>query len=119
MTVRGAAAEPGRAADALDVRVEVIGAGAVRRGAAAVTGLELGGRRARVALTALALAGGPVPADRLAALIWPERAAADLARRAARSHQVAAHGACRRPADGQRLIVDHALRLLPGARRRG
>jgi predicted ATPase/DNA-binding SARP family transcriptional activator len=50
--------------------VEVIGAGAVRRGAAAVSGLELGGRRARVALAALALTDGPVPADRLAALIW-------------------------------------------------
>ena len=85
----GAGHEPGPAADAqvadapgaletsdrpetAGLRVEVIGAGAVRREAAAVTGLELGGRRARVALAALALAGGPVPADRLAELIWPD-----------------------------------------------
>jgi len=54
------------------VQVEVIGAGAVRRGDAAVTGLGLGGRRARVALAALALADGPLPADRLAAMIWPD-----------------------------------------------
>jgi predicted ATPase/DNA-binding SARP family transcriptional activator len=64
-----ASAEPGgRGA----VRVEVIGAGAVRRGDAAVTGLGLGGRRARVALAALALADGPLPAGRLAAMIWPD-----------------------------------------------
>jgi predicted ATPase/DNA-binding SARP family transcriptional activator len=69
-----ASADPGGpgAQDAPGVRVEVIGAGAVRRGAAAVTGLGLGGRRARVALAALALADGPLPAGRLAAMIWPD-----------------------------------------------
>src|SRR5436305_2011481 len=69
-----ASAEPGSrgAQDASAVRVEVIGAGAVRRGDAAVTGLGLGGRRARVALAALALADGPLPAGRLAAMIWPD-----------------------------------------------
>ena len=70
MTGNRAAPDTGQEADAPGVRVDVIGAGAVRRGDAAVTGLDLGGRRARVALGALALAGGPVPADRLAALIW-------------------------------------------------
>jgi predicted ATPase/DNA-binding SARP family transcriptional activator len=74
-----AGTEPGPVAEASDspdaphtpgLRVEVIGAGAVRRGDAAVSGLELGGRRARVALAALALTDGPVPADRLAVLIW-------------------------------------------------
>src|SRR6202044_2959520 len=77
----GAGTEPSPVADASvspaaqeapGLRVEVIGAGAVRRGDAAVAGLELGGRRARVALAALALTDGPVPADRLAALIWPD-----------------------------------------------
>jgi predicted ATPase/DNA-binding SARP family transcriptional activator len=76
MGVIRAGAEPTPATAASDapdragLRVEVIGAGAVRRGVAAVSGLELGGRRARVALAALALTDGPVPADRLAALIW-------------------------------------------------
>jgi predicted ATPase/DNA-binding SARP family transcriptional activator len=74
-SVAGASNAPGvpdarDAPDAPGLRVEVIGAGAVRRGDAAVAGLELGGRRARVALAALALTDGPVPADRLAALIW-------------------------------------------------
>src|SRR5689334_11365907 len=67
-------ADPGGrgAQDAPVVRVEVMGAGAVRRADAAVTGLGLGGRRARVALAALALADGPLPAGRLAAMIWPD-----------------------------------------------
>jgi predicted ATPase/DNA-binding SARP family transcriptional activator len=54
------------------VRVELVGPCAVRRGDVVIAGLDLGGRRARVALTALALIDGPVPADRLAALIWPD-----------------------------------------------
>jgi predicted ATPase/DNA-binding SARP family transcriptional activator len=76
MGVKRAGTEPSQVTDASNasgasgVRVEVMGAGAVRRGDGAVTGLELGGRRARVALAALALTDGPVPADRLAALIW-------------------------------------------------
>jgi predicted ATPase/DNA-binding SARP family transcriptional activator len=80
MAVSSPDPELGQAADAdvpdvpgvPGVRVEVIGEGAVRRGEAAVAGLELGGRRARVALAALALADGPVPADRLAVLIWSD-----------------------------------------------
>ena len=82
MGVTGAGTEPGRVtdasdasdatdtADSSDLRVEVIGVGAVRRGDAVVAGLELGGRRARVVLAALALTDGPVAADRLSALIW-------------------------------------------------
>ena len=35
-----------------------------------VSGLALGGRRARVALVALALADHPIPAERLASIIW-------------------------------------------------
>jgi predicted ATPase/DNA-binding SARP family transcriptional activator len=118
MTVRGAAAEPGQTADALGLRVEVIGAGAVRRGAAAVTGLELGGRRARVALAALALAGGPVPAGRLAELIWPSAPP--------RTWPAALRGVIRSlrgalaavQADGQRLIATTPTGycLAPGAR---
>jgi DNA-binding winged helix-turn-helix (wHTH) protein len=64
-----APAEPD-ASDLSGLRVEVIGVGAVRRGDAVVAGLDLGGRRARVALAVLALTDGPVSADRLAALIW-------------------------------------------------
>ncbi|HEX9066381.1 MAG TPA: BTAD domain-containing putative transcriptional regulator [Streptosporangiaceae bacterium] len=53
------------------IQVDVVGTVAVRRHARILAGQELGGRRARVALVALALAGGPVPADRLAAMLWP------------------------------------------------
>ncbi|HEY0934697.1 MAG TPA: BTAD domain-containing putative transcriptional regulator, partial [Trebonia sp.] len=52
------------------MNVDVLGDVAVRSGTATVSGLALGGRRARVALVALALSGGPVPAERLATLIW-------------------------------------------------
>ena len=48
----------------------MLGAVAVRGAAAEVSGQALGGRRGRVALVALALSGGHVPADRLAATIW-------------------------------------------------
>ena len=48
----------------------MLGAVAVRGAAAEVGGQALGGRRGRVALVALALSGGYVPADRLAATIW-------------------------------------------------
>ncbi|MGD0701080.1 MAG: BTAD domain-containing putative transcriptional regulator [Trebonia sp.] len=118
MTVRGAAAEPGQAADALGLRVEVIGAGAVRRGAAAVTGLELGGRRARVALAVLALTGGPVPAERLAELIWsgaPPRTWPAALRGVIRSLRTALAAV---QADGQRLIATtpSGYCLAPGAR---
>ena len=118
MTVRGAAAEPGQAVDALGVRVEVIGAGAVRRGGAAVTGLELGGRRARVALAVLALTDGPVPAERLAELIWsgaPPRTWPAALRGVIRSLRTALAAI---QADGQRLITTtpSGYRLAPGAR---
>jgi predicted ATPase/DNA-binding SARP family transcriptional activator len=52
------------------MRVEVLGVVRVTSGQDAVAGQALGGRRARVALVALALAGQPVPADRLADIIW-------------------------------------------------
>ena len=52
--------------------VDVLGAVTVRGAAAEVSGQALGGRRGRVALVALALSGGHVPADRLAAAIWAD-----------------------------------------------
>ena len=53
--------------------MSVIGAVSVSRGGRTLAGHDLGGRRARVALVALALAGGPVPADRLASILWPDQ----------------------------------------------
>ncbi|MEP7053785.1 MAG: BTAD domain-containing putative transcriptional regulator [Actinomycetota bacterium] len=50
--------------------VEVLGPVVVRNGDGMVSGNGLGGRRARVALVALALADQPIPADRLAAMVW-------------------------------------------------
>ena len=52
--------------------VDVLGSVAVHGGGAVIAGQALGGRRARVVLVALALADGPVPADRLARLVWGE-----------------------------------------------
>jgi predicted ATPase/DNA-binding SARP family transcriptional activator len=52
------------------VFVEVLGAVRVIEGSDAVSGRALGGRRARVALVALALAQRPMPAEQLAAIIW-------------------------------------------------
>jgi len=52
------------------VRVDVIGEVAVSFGDRTVSGSEIGGRRARITLVALALAGGPVTAERLASIIW-------------------------------------------------
>jgi predicted ATPase/DNA-binding SARP family transcriptional activator len=52
------------------MNVDVLGDVAVSDGTTVVRGRALGGRRARVALAALALSGGHVPADRLAAMIW-------------------------------------------------
>jgi predicted ATPase/DNA-binding SARP family transcriptional activator len=60
------------------VRVDVLGAvtvwgeGPPAAGGAPthIGGLALGGRRARVALVALALADHPIPAERLAAIVW-------------------------------------------------
>jgi predicted ATPase/DNA-binding SARP family transcriptional activator len=57
-----------------EVRVSVFGTVTVTGSAGqAVGGRALGGRRARLALVALALSTGPVPAERLAAIIWPEQ----------------------------------------------
>ena len=54
-------------------RIDVLGAVAVSSGGGGtVAGHALGGRRARLALVALALADGPMPAERLAAVIWPD-----------------------------------------------
>ncbi len=55
------------------VRVDVIGSMTVSCGDRVVTGQALGGRRARVALAALALADGPISADRLAAILWSDQ----------------------------------------------
>jgi DNA-binding SARP family transcriptional activator len=55
------------------VRVDVIGTVSVSCGDRAVAGHALGGRRARVALIALALAERPVTADRLAAILWSDQ----------------------------------------------
>lgn len=52
--------------------VDVLGAVTVRSDDGVVTGAALGGRRARVALVALALAEQPIPAERLAAMVWQD-----------------------------------------------
>jgi predicted ATPase len=52
--------------------VDVLGPVAVRGGGTVIAGAALGGRRARLVLVALALADGPVPADRLAWVVWGE-----------------------------------------------
>jgi len=52
------------------VRVNVLGAVSVTGPGGTMTGADLGGRRARVALVALALSDGPLPAARLADLVW-------------------------------------------------
>jgi predicted ATPase/DNA-binding SARP family transcriptional activator len=54
------------------VRIDVLGQVAVTDGHAQVAGQALGGRRARVALVALALSAQTIPADRLASLIWAD-----------------------------------------------
>ena len=57
---------------AFPVRVDVLGSVAVRGGGVVIAGHALGGRRARMVLVALALAEGPVTADRLARVVWGE-----------------------------------------------
>jgi DNA-binding SARP family transcriptional activator/tetratricopeptide (TPR) repeat protein len=52
--------------------VDVLGSVAVRGGGVVIAGHALGGRRARMVLVALALADGPVTADRLARVVWGE-----------------------------------------------
>ena len=57
-----------------EVRISVFGTVTVTgSGGTTIGGRALGGRRARLALVALALSAGPLPADRLAAIIWPEQ----------------------------------------------
>jgi predicted ATPase/DNA-binding SARP family transcriptional activator len=52
------------------VRIDLLGVVAVAADGREVSGAALGGRRARVALAALALADGPVRAEQLAETIW-------------------------------------------------
>ena len=52
------------------IRVDVLDVVGVVNCDLAVTGQGLGGRRARVALVALALAGQQLSVDRLASIIW-------------------------------------------------
>jgi predicted ATPase/DNA-binding SARP family transcriptional activator len=54
------------------VQVDVLGPVAVTHQGRTLAGHALGGRRARVALVALALSDGPLSAERLAAIIWPD-----------------------------------------------
>ncbi len=55
-----------------DTGVQILDPVTVTHRGLSMSGQALGGRRARVALVALALAEGPVPADRLAAVIWAD-----------------------------------------------
>jgi DNA-binding SARP family transcriptional activator len=55
------------------VRVSVFGSVSVSGPGGQVGGRGLGGRRARLALVALALSSGPVPAERLADIVWPDQ----------------------------------------------
>ena len=52
------------------VRIDILGTPAVTGRAGTVTGAGLGGRRALVALVALALEPSGVTSDRLAEMIW-------------------------------------------------
>jgi DNA-binding SARP family transcriptional activator/predicted ATPase len=52
--------------------VNVLGAVTVAASGGELSGHALGGRRARLAIVALALADGPIPSERLAAMIWGE-----------------------------------------------
>jgi predicted ATPase len=58
--------------DHASLRVDVLGAVSVHGENAALSGHALGGRRARLVLVALTLAGAPVPAERLAKIVWGE-----------------------------------------------
>jgi predicted ATPase/DNA-binding SARP family transcriptional activator len=52
------------------MRVDTVGLVAVHGPSGTVSGAALGGRRARVAMVALAFADGPLSAERLATMIW-------------------------------------------------
>jgi predicted ATPase/DNA-binding SARP family transcriptional activator len=54
------------------VRVDLLGTVTVTGPSGSVSGHALAGRRARLVLAALSLAGHSLPADRLAAVVWPE-----------------------------------------------
>jgi predicted ATPase len=54
------------------VRVDLLGTVTVTGPSGTVSGTALGGRRARLVLAALSLAGHSLPAERLAAVLWPE-----------------------------------------------
>jgi len=54
------------------VRIEILGTPAITGRAGTVTGASLGGRRAQVALVALALEHSGVTSDRLAEMIWAD-----------------------------------------------
>ena len=54
------------------MQVDLLGAVTVTGPGGSVTGHALGGRRARLVVAALALSGGPVSADRLADVLWPD-----------------------------------------------
>jgi predicted ATPase/DNA-binding SARP family transcriptional activator len=56
------------------VQIAVLGPVAVSYRGRTLAGHALGGRRARVALVALALSDGPLSAERLAAIIWADEA---------------------------------------------
>lgn len=55
-----------------EVTLDLLGALSVRHGDATLSGAQLGGRRARLALAFLATAGGPVTSSRLAHAIWAD-----------------------------------------------
>ncbi|HEY2792182.1 MAG TPA: BTAD domain-containing putative transcriptional regulator, partial [Micromonosporaceae bacterium] len=52
------------------MRVDTVGLVSVHGPSGTISGAALGGRRARVAIVALAFADGPLPAERLASMIW-------------------------------------------------
>jgi predicted ATPase/DNA-binding SARP family transcriptional activator len=54
------------------MEVQLLGTVTVRGLRGELAGAQLGGRRARIALAALALSPQPLSADRLAAALWPE-----------------------------------------------
>ena len=67
-------------------RIDVTGSVRVRSEQGELQGAELGGRRSRVALVAVALHRQPLPAQRLAEIVWSDSPPVDLAGRAAQRH---------------------------------
>ena len=93
--------------------VELLGPVSVRNGDGLVSGNALGGRRGRVVLVALALSDQPVPAERLAAMVWQRRPAADLAGRLARPGLRHPSGGVRDRPRRAAPDRDHPVRLHP------